>query len=355
MDMPNKKIRVPAEKLERFAARAFQAAGVPEEEGAVAGRMLVNTDMRGVVTHGMMRLAPWYVWPIIEKRINGRAQIQTLGETVSTAALDGDGGLGFIVGDRAMRLAVEKAKTSGIGVVNVRNVGHFGAAFNYPLIAAEQGMIGFCMTNTPPWMAAPGTGTPAIGTNPLAFAAPAGNKPPFLLDMSCTVVAAAKALREDLDIPEGWVIDRQGQPVREQSKIIMGETSLLPLGGVPSHGAYKGYGLGIMVEILTAMLAGSSCGRLHFQNGGTTWCSFFGAIDINAFLPLTSFYNKMEEMVDMLESLPDKLPGVEHLYVPGGHGAEVAEDNRVNGVPLAKSIITEHRALAEELNISIDY
>lgn len=350
------KVRVDEGKLKVFAFNVFKKIGFSENEAEIIAEMLVSTEKRGVVTHGLARLCPWYAQPAIAGDINCKADIRILSETPSTAALDGDRGLGFVVGHKAMDIAIRKAKKTGIGFVNVRNVGHFGAAFNYPLLAIKQGMIGFCMTNTPPWMAAPGTAAPAIGTNPIAFAAPAGKKADFLLDMSTTVVAAAKALREDLVIPEGWLIDRQGNSVREQSKIKMGEVSLLPLGGDPKHGSFKGYGLGIMVEVLTAILSGLSFGMLHYKNAGRVgFSSLFGAINVESFLPLARFKELMDEMIESLENLPNRLPGVDRLYVPGGHSAEVMADCEKHGIPLAEDVIQEHRNLAQELGIEIDY
>lgn len=352
----NSKTRISEKKLEDFSFKVFEKIGVPEEDARVIAKMLVNTEKRGVVTHGLARLGQWYARLVMDDRINGKADIKILSDTASCATMDGDRGLGFVVGNRAMHIAMNKAKATGVGLVNVRNVGHFGAALNYPLIASENGMIGFCMTNTPPWMAAPGTATPAIGTNPFSFAAPAGEKDGFLLDMSTTVVAAAKAMREDIDIPEGWLIDRQGNCVQDQSKIKMGEVSLLPLGSDIAHGSFKGYGLGIMVEILTAMLSGMSLGMIHFQNAGRVgFSSMFGAINIEAFLPFNDYKKLMDEMIDALENLPDKLPGVEKLYVPGGHSAAYSKECKKNGIPLSKAVIQDHRDLAKELGIAIDY
>lgn len=350
------KVRVSEKKLEQFSFNVFKKIGVPEDDCRVIAKMLVNTEKRGVVTHGLARLASWYARPVMAGNINGKAVVKVLSETASAASMDGDKGLGFVVGSKAMNLAMQKAKATGIGIVNVRNVGHFGAALNYPLIAAENDMIGFCMTNTPPWMAAPGTGTAAIGTNPMSFAAPAGDKADFLLDMSSTVVAAAKAHRLDIDIPEGWFIDKQGSSVTEHSKVKPGEASLLPLGGDPAHGSFKGYGLGIMIEILTAILSGTSCGLLHFGNADRSgFSSLFGAIDIESFLPLERFKKLMDEMIDTFENLPNKLPGVERLYVPGGHSAELARECEKLGIPLSEAVIQEHRDLAKDLDIETGY
>jgi LDH2 family malate/lactate/ureidoglycolate dehydrogenase len=351
----NNTIRVEVPKLYSFTRRAFQATGVSEEDAKTAAEMLVNTEKRGVITHGLARLVPWYIRPLINGVYAKSPEIKIVSETDSCAHLDADGGLGFVIGKKAMDIAIQKAEKTGVGLVSTHNVGHFGAALNYPLLASRRGLIGFCCTNTPPWMAAPGTGTAAIGTNPLAFAAPAGDKDDFLLDMSCTVVAAAKALREDIKIPEGWAVDKEGNPVTKQNRIGMGKSALLPLGTDPAHGAFKGYGLGIMVEILTAMLTGTSFGKLHSEQGGKTWCSFFGAIRINAFVPPEVFKVKMDEMITGLENLPGKFSGVDRLYVPGGHGAEIAKDREKNGIPLSAAIIEEHRKLAGELGIAIDY
>lgn len=349
------KIIITEDQALDFSQRAFRAVGMSEEDSMTSARMIVDTEMRGVKTHGLARLGPWYVRMLEKGVYNASPNIRTLKETDSAAHLDADGSLGYVAGKRAMDIAMEKAARTGVGMVTVENVGHFGASFNYPLLASKKGMLGFCCTNTPPWMAAPGTADAAIGTNPLSFAAPMDGHPDFLLDMSCTVVAAAKALREGTTNPEGWVIDKNGNPVTDPGAVKMGQTPLLPLGGDPAHGSYKGFGLGITVEILTAMLCGRSCAKCFSGSGHFSNCSFFCAIDIDAFTDRDSYNSKMLEMAGMLESLPDKLPGVDRLYVPGAHGEKIVEECRQNGIPITEETAEDHRALAKEMKITINY
>ncbi len=350
-------VRVEEKKINEFATAAFRAIGVPEEDAKMAAKLIINTEKRGVVTHGLAKLSSFYVYPTKNQAMNAKADVKVLAETASTASLDGDKGLGFVVGSKAMKLAVEKAKQTGVGIVNVRNIGHFGSAMNYPLLAVEDGMIGFCMTDTPPWMAAPGTGNRTVGTNPFSFAAPAGEKDSFVIDMSTTVVAAAKLNTPDHKIPAGWLIDKKGNSITDTSGIDMAQAALLPTGSDPIHGAYKGYGLGIMVEILTSILTGSHCAMLKGQDSGrgAGYYSLFGAINIEVFTSKAAFNAMMDEMIDAFENLPDKLPGVDKLYVPGGRSAEKLRDCEQNGIPLSEEVIEDHRALGKDLGIAIDY
>ena len=348
-------IRISKEQAEDFAKRACMAVGMPEGDAAITASMLVETEMRGVRTHGLARLGPWYVRCVRQGIYKADPAIRILRETASCAHIDADKSMGFALGARAMEIAMQKAALTGVGLVAAENVGHFGASFNYPLLASRKGMIGFCCTNTPPWMAAPGTTDAAIGTNPLAFAAPITGHADFLLDMSCTVVAAAKALREGFTNPEGWVIDSEGRPVTDPKKVGMGISALLPLGSDPEHGSYKGFGLGIAVEILTAILTGTECGKLNLEGGHHSNCSFFAAVSIEAFVDRAVFDEKMSHLADMLESLPHLLRGVEKLYMPGSHSEELYERCLRDGIELSDEVVQDHRALAEELGIEIDY
>jgi LDH2 family malate/lactate/ureidoglycolate dehydrogenase len=227
------------------------------------------------------------------------------------------------------------------------------------MMALERDMIGMAMTNAIPVVVAPGSTKPAVGSNPLAVAIPAGKKPPFVLDMSTSVIARAKleiARREGTSIPEGWAIDKEGKPITDPTKVLYDEGGLLPLGGTPTFGAYKGFGLGVLIEILCGVLSGSSASILRkgiLETRRNAGDHFFAALRIDSFLPVEDFKKSMDEMIEALEALP-KLPGVENIYVAGGYEAEIEKDRKTNGIPLHPSVVASLQELAKELGIEYD-
>jgi len=274
--------------------------------------------------------------------------------------MDGDRGLGFVIGYRAMMEAIHRAEITGAGFVAVRNSTHFGATAYYAMMALERDMIGMAMScSNIVSVVAPGSTEPAVSTNPLAVAVPAGKKPPFVLDMATSVVAAGKleiARREGTSIPEGWAIDKEGKPITDPAKRVRGEGGLLPLGGTPKLGSYKGFGLGVLVDILSGVLSGSSASILQEgtpETRGNDGAHFFGALRIDGFLPVENFKKSMDEMIEAFEALP-KLPGVKKIYVAGGYEAEIEKDRKANGIPLHAKVIQELQELAKELGIEYD-
>ncbi len=352
--MTTERIRVDAKKLTDFSTKALQKLGVPEEDAQITARILVATDLRGVDSHGIVSLAPFYVKGIKEGRINVKPKMKVFSQGPATATVDGDQGLGFVIGHHAMTEAIHRAEKTGAGFIAVRNSTHFGAAACYAMMALERDMIGIAITNSVPEVVAPGSTKPAVGTNPLAVAVPAGKKPPFVLDMATSVVAAGKlrtAQREGTSIPEGWAVDKEGKPLTDPTKRVLGEGGLLPLGGTPTLGGYKGFGLGVLVDILCGVLSGSFASILRGATIGTD--HFFGALRIDSFLPVENFKKSMDEMIEAFEALP-KLPGVKKIYVAGGYEAEIEKDRKANGIPLYPSVVASLQELAKELGIEYD-
>ena len=359
--MTTERARVDAKKLIIFSTKALQRLGVPEEDAQITARMLVATDLRGVDSHGVALLA-FYVRNIKEGLINVKPEMRVFNQAPSTATMDGDRGLGFVVGHRAMMEAIPRAEKTGAGFIAVRNSNHFGAAACYAMIALEHDMIGIAMTNgSRTGVVPPGSTKPAVDTNPLAVAAPTGKKPPFVLDMATSVVAYGKLRiprREGKSIPEGWAIDKKGKPVTDPTKAesnwIRDEGGLLPLGGTPTLGGYKGFGLGVLMDILCGVLSGSSASILKESKPATKDTDhFFGALRINSFLPLENFKKSMDEMIEAFEALPT-LPGVKKIYVAGGYEAEIEKDRKANGIPLHPKVIEDLQELAKELDIEYD-
>jgi len=350
---------IDAKKLTDFTVRALKKVGVPEEDALITAGMLVTTDLRGVDSHGVARLASLYIKGLKEGRINPNPRPKIINQAPATAVIDGDLGLGFVVGHRAMTEAIHRAEIAGVGFVSVRNSTHFGAAASYVMMALERDMIGISMTNAIPAVAAPGSKRPGVGTNPLAVAVPAGKKEPFILDMATSVVAAGKleiARREGKSIPEGWAIDKDGKPITDPNKRVRGEGGLLPLGGTPELRSFKGFGLGMLVDILCGVLSGSTASILKGRTKEVTSTGgdhFFGALRIGSFTPPEDFKNTMDEFIEAIEDLP-KLPGVRRIYVAGGYETEIEKNRRANGIPLHPTVISTLKEMATELDIEYD-
>jgi LDH2 family malate/lactate/ureidoglycolate dehydrogenase len=257
-----------------------------------------------------------------------------------------------------MAEAIKRAEKTGAGFVAVRNSNHFGAAGVYATMALEHDMIGIVMTNGPmTTVVSPVSIKSAVDTNPIAIAAPAGEKPPFVLDMATSVVANGRvglAAREGKTIPVGWAIDKDGKPLTDPTKRVFGEGGVLPLGGTPEFGGFKGFGLAVMVEILCGLLSGSSAAIIKEKRPEAERSTdhFFGALRIDSFLPVETFKKSMDDMIAGFEALPP-IPGVKKLYAPGGYEAEVEKERMVKGIPLHPSVEQSLRDLAKD--VGIDY
>ncbi len=305
-------------------------------------------------THGIASFVPFYIKGLREGRIKPRPDIKVTDTALSVATMDGDQGLGFVVAHRAMMEAIQRARKTGAGFISVRNSTHFGPGFYYAMMAIEQDMIGITMTSPIPEVVAPGSLKTAIGTNPLSVAVPSNKKPPFVLDMATSVVAAGKlrkAILEGKSIPEGWAIDKEGKPLTDPTKRVLGEGGLLPLGGTPILGSYKGFGLGVFIEILCALLSGTAPGISRTQRDATS--HFMGALRISSFLSVDAFKQSMDELIAAFEALP-KLPDVKNIYAAGGYEAEIEKERKANGIPLHTKVLQDLKGLAEELGIKYD-
>ena len=354
------RIRVDPEKLTRFSASALERLGVPREDALITARMLVACDLRGVESHGVAHLRMFYARRIQRGLVNLNARPQIISRLPSTAVMDGDNGFGFVIGYHAMNEAIKRANETGAGFVAVRNSTHFGAGAYYAMMALPHDMIGIAMTNAVPTVVAPGSAVPSLGTNPLAVAVPAGRRPPFVLDMATSAVAGGKieiaARSGSMTIPEGWMVDGEGKPVTDITKRTRGAGGLLPLGGAPRTGGFKGFGLGLLVDILCGVLSGAKASILREEAPearGNAGDHFFGALRIDSFLPVADFKEAMDAMIDALEALPT-VPGVDKVSIPGIYEAGIVEDRQTNGVPLDPQVVGDLKLLAEELGMEYD-
>jgi L-2-hydroxycarboxylate dehydrogenase (NAD+) len=351
------KVTVDPGKLTRFSARVLQKVGVPEEDAERTASMLVAADLRGIDSHGVAHLGPLYIKRIKEGLINPKPQIKMVSHAGATAVMDGDRGLGFVVGHHAMTEALKRAGQTGAGFVSVRNSTHCGAASTYAMMALPENMIGIALTTGGRAMVVPGSVGRGAGINVISVAVPTQGDAPFVLDMATTVVAGSKfevALRSgQATVPEGWAVDKTGKPLTDPKRYA-DEGALPPLGGLPETGAYKGFGLSVMVDILCSILAGSvSISELLTQpNTALRANHFFGALKIDGFMLADDFAKAMAGMVKVYHNLP-KAPGIERITLAGEVEHEIEMERRL-GIPLDPQVIASLQELAAELGVEYD-
>jgi L-2-hydroxycarboxylate dehydrogenase (NAD+) len=348
---PNTNKRINHEKLTRFVQAAFEKLGVAGGDAQIAAEALVAADLRGVDTHGVIRFSPhaWYVKWLSEGSMTAKPNIRVTSETPSTALLDGDRGMGMVIGHRAMELAIDKAQSCGIGMVGVRNSRHYGMSAQYAMQALAHDMIGIAMTNAGRQVV-PTFGREArFGTNPMCFAVPADKELPFVLDMATTTAAAGKlelAARLEKSIPIGWALDEKAQATQDP-RIAQRARRLLPLGGSRDNGSHKGYGLAVLVEILCGVLTGTVTALNADQDPRG---HFFGAIRVDAFRPVAEFKKDMDRLIRELKSTPP-IEGQRRVYVAGEIEFETAEERAERGIPLLPSVLKGLREVSEQLGL----
>mgnify|MGYP000601391881 CR=1 FL=1 len=343
--------RFHAEELERFTAHVFERLGLPAEDAAVAAEVLVDADLCGIESHGIAHL-PWhpgYAPGLKSGLVAPLADVRVLRESPVAATWDAAGGLGVLVARRAMEACIAKAEAVGMGTIAVTNGRHFGAAGYYARLAAERDMIGMAMCNVFPLAVASGSLDRAYGTNPIAMAAPVLDDHPFLLDAAMTAVAGGKleiAMRQDKRIPAGWAVDAAGND-SDDPGILRKGGALQPLGSKVETSSHKGYGLGIMVDILTGILPGMGSAIFEGTRMQGWW---FAAWRIDAFRDVPGFKADMKRMVDHLRSLRPRA-GVEAVLVAGDPEAAARSDRVARGVPLDGETIAQLQELAAELGV----
>ena len=344
-------VHVPADDLRRTVAAIFEKMGVPTEDAAEGADVLVQTDLRGVETHGVSNMLRAYVEHYGDGSLNPRPDWRIVREAPATATMDADRGLGVILGPKAMRIAIEKARQVGVGIVIMSNAGHSGAIGHHAMLAAKEDMIG--MTLTAAGLAVPPTfGAEArFGTNPMAVAAPAGREAPFLFDAATSAVAGNKlrlAERVGAKLLPGWMAELDGTPIMEETPVRdRTQYYQLPLGGTRELGSHKGYGLAMMVEVLATMLAGALPRMLDDDVGDR---HYFAAYNIESFTDLSTFKSNMDQMLSALrETRP--APGHDRVIYPGLSEYEEEQERLANGVPLHKEVIEWFAGITGELSI----
>ena len=349
----SQEIIVPSEVLRAQLTSVFTAWGMTAAHVATTVEIMVETDLTGVDSHGVGML-PTYDRHQREGKVNAKPDIRVVMERPSLGLIDADQSLGHPPSHLAMTMAIHKAKATGIGVVGVRNSNHFGPAGYYSLMAARQGVIGIAMTNASTPLLVPTFGRePRLGTNPIAFAAPAKRNNPFHLDMATTTVAFGKiniARRAKKPLPEGWALTSDGAPLGDSQQAFE-MRRLTPLGGTRELGGHKGYGLATMVEILCATLTGAWMVGIDPATGErsaaqTNTGHFFLALNPDMLRAEGEFGDDLDRLIDMLRATPPADPARPVLVAGDPEYATHAERTKT-GIPLTDTLFQEVRAVAQ--------
>ena len=330
------------ETLSKQVAAILGLWGMPESHVNTAVKHIIYSDLHGIESHGCAMLRHYYR-QLKNGALSMNPKVEIIRQSDTTALIDGGGGLGHIPADTAMKLAIDKCCKSGVGVVTVRNSGHFGAAGSYAAMASESDLVGVAMTNILQPALVPTYGlSPMLGTNPIAFSAPASRNRPFLLDMATSIVPVGKivmALRKGHYIPYGWAANKRGRMIKNPG-IAISNRRLTPLGGTPEMGSYKGYGLAAMVEILTSLLNDATDKKPEVGH-------FFMALNPEHFVDTNNFKNKMDNLIDGLRS-SDAKNKKNPVQVAGDPEYRAAAERLKNGIPLTRSVIEDIRSVCVE-------
>lgn len=336
--------------LTEFSNSCLVKIGVPEQEAKIITETMIEADARGIHSHGLMRL-PIYVERIQKGLVRKASHVIITNDSKATAVMDGDGSVGQVVATQAMEIAIAKAKDYGVGIVSARNSNHFGIAAHYALMASKQDMIGIVMSNTAPLMPPTGGAEKVLGNNPLAIAAPTQMKFPLLLDMALSNVALGKiifAQTKGTDIPPGWGADRNGNATTDPSAVLNGGF-ILPVGGP------KGFGLALMVELLTGVLSGGAFSKMipsmYDLTQSQSIAHFMMAINISSFMEVDRFKMLSTELSSYVKDAV-KASGVEELYLPGEIEFSIEEKRMQAGIPVSENVLGELNKLAETLQVN---
>jgi LDH2 family malate/lactate/ureidoglycolate dehydrogenase len=341
--------RYPSDELRRFTGDVLARVGLSPPDAASGASILLDADLAGVDTHGIVNLAshPHYVKGLRSGEVAASPEVVVLRDAPAGAAWDSGRGFGPVVAHSAMEAAIAKAQSTGIGMVTVRRGLHFGANGYFAEMAARQGLMAMVTANTPVAAFAPGTLKPVVGTNPFAFAAPVGGGPPLVVDIAMTAASGSKVIAARLagtNIPEGWVVDANGDPTTDPAAS-QGGGGLELLGGrVAGH---KGYGLALMVDAL-GILAGNASG-VRQQSSEWTQGQWFAAWRVDLFVDLDDFLTDMHGLADYIHGVPAK-PGATVL-LPGERRAATRARRAAHGIPLADSLVAELRQLGSETGV----
>ncbi|OUJ75227.1 malate dehydrogenase [Hymenobacter crusticola] len=350
----------PYNQLFTFTESVFKSIGCPDDDATLATESLLAADLRGIDSHGVARLIGYVrLWEA--GRINPTPRVGVVYETPSTAVVDGDGGLGLVVAPKAMNVALEKARVAGTGWVSVKNSNHFGIAGYHAMKALAHDMIGMAMTNASPLVAPTYSLDRLLGTNPIAVAVPAGEQPDFVADFATTTAANGKLeilQRKQLPAPDGWIQDKNGQGSTNPNELKEGG-ALLPLGG--ETGSHKGYCLGSIVDIFSAVLSGANYGPwvppfVAFLQPpadpiGQGIGHFFGAMRIDAFRPAAEFKAHMDNWISTFRNA--RAVEGKQVLIPGDPEREISATRLIEGIPLLDPVVKDLETVGQKFGLTL--
>jgi uncharacterized oxidoreductase len=344
---------IPATSLTKFATDLLAAGGVGADEARHVGESLVNANLRGHDSHGVMRI-PFYLDQVTKREVVPGAEFKVLKDSATITAADGGWGFGQTQAHRLMTRLIEKAKTEGLGLGTLIHCGHIGRLGEYCEQAAAAGLVSMVMVNThgaARRVAPVGGKAPRLGTNPLAIGSPHGNEP-LVLDFGTSATAEGKVRVKKIAgqlCPDGWLLDSEGKPTNDPNTLYgTPPGTILPMGG---REAYKGFGLGLMVEILSGALSGGVTIREKpiTQNGN---CVFMLAIDPDHVGGATHFAAEVNQLVDFMRSCP-RVDGCNEILLPGDPERRTLAKRQAEGVPLDDGNWNQLTALAAKLNVAV--
>lgn len=364
MTEPHPTFTFPSGYLKNFAAQVFMHFGVPKADADQAADVLAKSDLRGIDSHGVARLHSYFEM-LESARINPSPRIRMVREKGSVATVDGDNGLGLVVGPKANEIAMDKAEQHGSGWVSVSNSNHFGIAGYYPLKALERDLIGWAMTNSTKLVAPLWGAERMLGTNPIAIAFPGFKEPPIVIDMATSAVAFGKieiALRKNEPLPEGWIVDRDGRDTTDPQDMIAGGAQL-PLGSDRDMGGHKGYGLASMVDILCGVLSGANWGpfappfalrqEIPRRSVGRGIGHFFGALAIDGFIDKDEFKKQIDDWIHVFRATKPA-PGTNGPLIPGDPERQAEATRSMEGIPLLKPVVDDLLDISRKTGIAFE-
>ena len=351
------------QQLHDFCRSVFEYFGVPPQDALQAADVLQASDLRGIESHGVARLHTYFDMLKLE-RINPKPQVRIVRESPSTATVDGDNGLGLVVGPQANRIAMDKSIAAGTGWVSVCNTNHYGIAGYYVLEALERDLIGWSMTNTTKLVAPLWGGERMLGTNPIAIGFPGQQEPPIIIDLATSACAYGKvemARRKEESVPRGWIIDENGEHSDNPQRMIDGG-ALLPLGSFREMGGHKGYCLSMMVDILCCVLSGANWGpfappfalrqEIPERSVGKGIGHFFGAMRIDAFIDPDEFKAQIDDLIQTFRQTRPQ-PGTQGVLIPGDPEREAHAQRIRSGIPLVQPVVDELEDISQQTGIRL--
>ena len=349
---PEEQVRIDHESLQETVTALFERVGVSHEDAVEGADTLVTSDLRGVETHGVSNMLQNYIEQYTKGTLNPRPNVRTVRESPGTATVDADNGLVTILGPRLMRMAMDKARRVGVGVVTVFNSGHSGAIGHHAMIAAKEDMVGVSYTAAGALAVPPFGAEVRLGTNPIAIAAPARNEPFLLFDAATTAIAGNKlslARRLGSPVAPGWIAELDGTVTTEETAPReRGEYIHTHLGGTREQGSHKGFGFALMAEVLATMLAGELPDMVtNEEPHGNRHC--FAAYDIASFTDVDLFKDNMDRMLRMLKDTKTA-PGYDRVIYPGVSEYEEERERRAEGIPLHTEVVEWFESICAELS-----